>query len=238
MGRSLVFQGGTCLRFCHNLKRYSEDLDFSLERREARYSFEKLHQGVLLDLSRQGYEVSGSASTDKVVQKAFVRVAGLPGQFGFSMPKDQKLAIKLEVDVRPPNGGGVETYFVSRWGELFPVLQYDLPTLLAGKILAILFRPYDRGRDYYDLIWFLGRHIKANMAYLKSGWIQHSKSSQGMPQRWDEALSKVSKKVKKISPAALLKDLRPFLEDPADAAWIEKYPDVYQQLLQDARRHE
>ena len=233
MGRDLVFQGGTCLRLCHNLKRFSEDLDFSRAGQDSHYAFEKLHKGVLTDLHRQGYAVSGNCAQDKIVQKAFVRVAGLPESFGFSMTKDQKLAIKIEVDVRPPQAGVMETYFVSKLGELFPVLQYDLPTLFAGKVLAVLFRPYDRGRDYYDLIWFLSRRITGNMPYLMSGWSQATRNPLPARTSWKEILLKVKEKVKKVDASSLLKDLRPFLEDPADAAWIAKYPDVFEQLLRE-----
>src|SRR3989338_1440651 len=91
LGPALAFQGGTCLRICHHLKRYSEDLDFSLEDRTIRYSFKTLHATVLKDLSRRGFEVGGACAEDKIVQKAFGRVGGLPRQVGFSMPLNQKL---------------------------------------------------------------------------------------------------------------------------------------------------
>ena len=232
-GRWLTFQGGTCLRICHQLKRYSEDLGFSLTLKHRAYSFEKLHQTVLKDLLRQGFEVSGAASTDKVVQKAFVRIAGLPRQFGFAMPADQKLAVKIEVDTRPPAGGKRESFFVSKWGELFPILKYDLPTLFAGKALALLFRPYDRGRDYYDLIWFLSQKVQGNMAYFKAGSTQQSKAHPLSVKTWKDVLIEVGKKVEHVSPAALLRDLRPFLEDPADETWLRRFPDVYHQLLRE-----
>ena len=40
-----------------------------------------------------------------------------------------------------------------------------------------------------------------------------------------------SAKVSEIRPAALLKDLRPFLEDETDAAWIKDYGRAFDQLL-------
>src|SRR3989344_2821933 len=172
MGAALVFQGGTCLRICHHLKRYSEDLDFSLENRGVHYSFKALHAGILKDLSRLGFEAGGKCSEDKVVQKAFVRVGGLPQRLGFALPANQKLAIKVTVDARPPRHGVRETHFVSRMSEFFPVLKYDLPTLFAGKVLAVLLRPYERGRDFYDLLWFLTQRVPGNLAYFQSGFAQ------------------------------------------------------------------
>jgi predicted nucleotidyltransferase component of viral defense system len=236
IGRALVFQGGTCLRICHELKRYSEDLDFSLVERPAGYSFRKLHTTILRDLSREGFEVSGSVSEDKIVQKAFIRVAGLPAQFGLTLPAAQKLAIKVEVDVRPPENGRRESYFVSRFGELFPILKYDLPTLFAGKALAILCRPYQRGRDYYDLIWFLTQRLQGNMDYFVSGMKQAKSASRARIaslKAWTDVLREIARKVEEVKPADLLKDLRPFLEDPTDQAWIENYRQVFHQLFSD-----
>jgi predicted nucleotidyltransferase component of viral defense system len=230
-GRSLVFQGGTCLRLCHQLKRYSEDLDFSLIEKTPGYSFQKLHQAILRDLARQGFDAGGSSAGEKVVQKAFVRIAGLPRLFGFSVPEDQKLGIKIEVDTRPPAEGRRESFFVSRWGELFPILKYDLPTLFAGKALALLFRPYDRGRDYYDLIWFMGQKIRGNAAYFQAGAAQAGGKTS--VKTWEDVLKEVGEKADRVSSAALLRDLRPFLEDPTDAAWLGRYQEVFHQLLRE-----
>ncbi len=229
-GASLAFQGGTCLRICHQLRRYSEDLDFSLLKKNARYSMRDLHASALKDLARLGYDVSGNFSEDKVVQKAFIRIGGLPERVGLTLPPNQKLSIKLEVDVRPPARGVVETHFVARMNELFPVLKYDLPTLFAGKALAILLRPYERGRDYYDLIWFLSQRVAGNLAYFQNGLAQ-SKKQNITCRSWQEVLAKIEKKVTALDTGSLTKDLRPFLEDPSDLRWLKDFPAVFKKLL-------
>lgn len=232
--KSLLFQGGTCLRLCHQIKRWSEDLDFSWSERPRQGAFRALHEAVRTDLSRRGFETSGSLSEEKVVQKAFVRVGGLAQEFGFSMPKDQKLSIKIEIDRRPPRGGGEETFFVNRFGEIFPIRKFDLPTLFAGKALAILLRPYDRGRDYYDLVWFLSQKVEGNLRYLASG-MRQAKPRGRAPGSWDTVLDAIAKKVESVDPAVLTKDMRPFLEDPADLRWLENYVQVFRQLRKDHR---
>ncbi|MBI4386491.1 MAG: nucleotidyl transferase AbiEii/AbiGii toxin family protein [Elusimicrobia bacterium] len=236
MGSALAFQGGTCLRICHRLRRYSEDLDFSLTGPPARYDFVKLHAALFRDLSRRGFKVDGKVAEDKTVQKAFVRVGGLPELLGLSLSRNQKLAIKLEVDLRPPLKGVRETYFVSRMGELFPVLKYDLPTLFAGKALALLFRPYQRGRDYYDLAWFLGQRIKGNMDYFKAGVEQSAPHAVIGPlstrmDSWDDVLKVLARKAAAVDAAKLVDDLRPFLEDASDLTWIRDCRRVFSQLF-------
>ncbi|MCX6556320.1 MAG: nucleotidyl transferase AbiEii/AbiGii toxin family protein, partial [Candidatus Aminicenantes bacterium] len=184
MGKRLVFHGGTCLRICHGTRRYSEDLYFSLVEGKSVFSLEKTAAAVVRDLQRLGFKAEQKVNAEQTVQKAFVRVAGLIDHFNLPASKNQKLTVKLEVDVKPPGGGVVETFFVSRFDELFPISKYDLPTLFAGKMLALLFRPYSRGRDYYDALWFLKNKTTGNMAYFASG-VKQAKSGGRHFQAWD-----------------------------------------------------
>ena len=39
---------------------------------------------------------------------------------------------------------------------LIHLQHYDKPSLLSGKLAAILCRSWSKGRDVYDLIWYLG----------------------------------------------------------------------------------
>jgi hypothetical protein len=48
------------------------------------------------------------------------------------------------------------------------VLTYPLPLLLAGKMLAVLERPYRTPRDLYDLFWLLSRGVEEDSAYLRT----------------------------------------------------------------------
>lgn len=250
-GRSLTFQGGTCLRICHQLGRYSEDLDFSLERggrtdtRAGRVSaravsLAQIHSSVLRDLARRGFEVDGKVQDEKVVQKAWVRVGGLPGRVGLSYPANQKLSIKIEIDTRPPDRGVREMHFVSRMDIDFHVLKHDLATLFAGKLLALFHRPYERGRDYYDLLWFLGRRIEGNVAYLNAGMAQSFDSAQDKAGKgdapfktWREALRAVAPKAEKVDGARLAEDLERFLEDPSERTRLRNYPEAFRQLFRD-----
>ncbi|MCX5799059.1 MAG: nucleotidyl transferase AbiEii/AbiGii toxin family protein [Proteobacteria bacterium] len=120
--------------------------------------------------------------------------------------------------------------FVSGFDELFPISKYDLPTLFAGKMLALLFRPYSRGRDYYDALWFLKNKTTGNMAYFASG-VKQTKSSSMHFQVWDDVLGEFRKKAALISSKALVADLKPFLEDSAELSWLAKYSEAVKSLL-------
>src|SRR3990167_9440080 len=167
-GPALSFMGGTALRVCYDLKRYSEDLDFALDDPKAPYRFSGVAELLKKELTLLGYEVSLKIDEEKIVQKAFLGFAGLPEALQLrSFRKGQKLHIKLETDIRPPalNEGDRESFFVNRFKEIFPILKHTLPTMFAGKILAVLYRAYIRGRDYYDLIWYLTQKTEINLGY-------------------------------------------------------------------------
>ena len=110
----LAFHGGTALRFLHGLPRWSEELDFALERSAGTYDFRKYLGAVGLQVGREGYQVETKVSDKKAVHSAFLRFAGLPQEVGFSARREENLAIKLEVDTQPPAGAGLETSVVRR----------------------------------------------------------------------------------------------------------------------------
>jgi hypothetical protein len=68
--------------------------------------------------------------------------------------RKESLLIKLEVDTKPPAGAVLETTLV-RHHLTLRLQHHDRSSLLAGKLHAILQRPYPKGRDIYDLIWYL-----------------------------------------------------------------------------------
>ena len=150
----LAFHGGTALRFLYNSQRYSEDLDFSLEGNSRGYDFRSTLQEIRRDLEAQGYPVLLKVSDQKAVHNAFVRFPGLPFDLGLSPHKDEVLAVKIEVDTHPPHGAGLETTLVRRH-VLLNLQHHDRASLLAGKLHALLQRPYLKGRDLYDLTWYL-----------------------------------------------------------------------------------
>lgn len=76
---------------------------------------------------------------------------------GISHRKEQRLNIHMEIVLNPPAGWQATQTIVNLH---LPVLihHYTLPSLLAGKIHALLMRPYIKGRDVFDLFWYRSKH--------------------------------------------------------------------------------
>jgi len=172
----LAFRGGTALRFLYASARYSEDLDFALERPTSAYDFRAYLESIRADLTAEGYALEFKVSDRKPVHSAFVRFAGLLYELDLSPHRDEVLAVKIEIDTKPPAGAVLATTIVRRHVTLH-LQHHDRASLLAGKLHAILNRPYTKGRDIYDLLWYLSdpdwpapNLTLLNHALQRTGW--------------------------------------------------------------------
>ena len=86
------------------------------------------------------------------------------------VPPNELLKIKLEIDADPPPYAGCEVkYGLSPIP--YSVRLYDLPSLFAGKIHALLCRSWGnrvKGRDFFDYVWFLEQNILVNSRHLEA----------------------------------------------------------------------
>jgi hypothetical protein len=211
----LAFQGGTALRFLFGIHRYSEDLDFALERQDRGYDFRGFLKAAEGDLVRQGYEIGIKANDRKVVHGAFVSFPGLLFELGLSPHRNEALSVKLEVDTNPPSGAILETTLVRRHLTL-RLQHHDRSSLLAGKLHAILQRTYPKGRDVYDLIWYLSdpawpspNLTLLNNALRQSGW----KGEEVAETTWRGL---VRRRLETFEWERVVADVQPFLEAPSE----------------------
>ena len=153
--RPLAFHGGTCLRFVYRTARFSEDLDLALERPEDGFSFADMVAHVVRDLTAQGYVVRASVNDETAVNKAFIGFVGAEYEAGISPHADKAFRIKIEVDTRPPAGAVLEVSGLRSFEYGLRLQHHDLPSLFAGKLAALMTRRYTKGRDLYDLWWYL-----------------------------------------------------------------------------------
>lgn len=211
----LAFHGGTALRFLYASARYSEDLDFALEQARSQYSFRAYLRSIRTELATEGYAVQLKVSDAKAVHSAFVRFTGLPYELGLSPHRDEVIAVKIEVDTNPPAGAELTTSIVRRHVTLH-LQHHDRASLLAGKLHAILSRPYTKGRDIYDLSWYLSdpdwpapNLTLLNNALQQTGW-------DGVPLTESNWREMVRNRLERLVWDQVAADVRPFLDPSAD----------------------
>ncbi len=221
-GNDLSFLGGTCLRFTYRIERFSEDLDFDLISKE-KIDFQEMADYFEKELSRLGFVVDTKFKKTENIFIIFVKFSEVMKQMGISDLDDQKLKIKFEVDPNPLKSITYHSEIISAYGKSFNIIINDLNTLFAQKILAIVFRPYQKGRDFYDLVWFLSqKNIEPNYKIFKEVGIKISNR--------EELIDFLQEQAKKSDLKQAVKDVEKFLFYPEQAQWILKLPEYLEGL--------
>lgn len=219
--RDLVFTGGTALRFIYRIRKFSEDIDFSLSSRAEGFDFDGIMRDVSHEFKLAGYDIEIKAKKKLAVHSAFLKFPGILAETGLSPLKDEKLLIKVEIDSHPP-AGGVEAHTMVTSPFMFYMLHYDLASSFAGKVHALLCREYTKGRDWYDLMWYLGtfKGLEPNFIMLNNAMAQTEKSPITLnSQNWKAEIKKV---VETLDWKKVRDDVGRFLEDQNELDLLEQ----------------
>ena len=212
--QALSFVGGTALRFIYDLQRFSEDLDFSVESR-ASYEPETWMSKLERDLALAGFETTLTWNDRRTVHVGWVRIAGLLQEAGLAPLPEQKLSVKIEIDTRPSSGADTENRVVNRHF-LMAFRHHDLPSLMAGKVHALVARSYPKGRDWYDLLWYrsLSSGVEPNYRLLQAALDQTEGVGAHDATNWRATLRS---RLEELEMVTLRTDVSPFLERLSDA---------------------
>lgn len=241
-----AFYGGSALRILYGLDRFSEDLDFSLLRRDSRFSLEGYVRAVEDELRSFGMSArveSRDKNKESSIESAFIKAGTLKNLITVPVPEETRrkvhkgkiVKVKLEVDTDPPGGFQTESRFHLR-PIPFSVNTYQLPFLFAGKMHALLCRPWlsrVKGRDWYDLIWYVSRGTPLNLAHLELRMRQsgHLKARETLSA--EKLRDLLQTKIASIDWASAREDAIPLLRDPAatDVWSKEFFRDVAERVL-------
>jgi predicted nucleotidyltransferase component of viral defense system len=214
------FLGGTALRFLYGIKRYSEDLDFSLEKKIEIEPLDVVLERLVNELMLHNLKVTYKRKVDGVYS-IMLKFGGLLYEAGMSHRQTQNLNIKIDVDINPPGGTRCETRVINKYFTLTLKVN-TLETLFAGKISAVLTRGYTKGRDYYDLFWYITRFpdLSPNFEFLENALIQSEFPIHGkIEDRWRNLLTE---KVETVDWSPVIKDIEVLIEDRDDLGILSR----------------
>lgn len=221
-----AFCGGTALRIFYGLDRFSEDLDFSLMEPDADFDLSRYFQAVQTEARSFGLNVSvemKEKARESDIRSAFLKgntrehlLLFYPDESSLSgVAPDEKLKIKFEIDVNPPEGAGFSRRF-----RLLPapyeVNLYDASSLFAGKIHAVLCRGWKmrvKGRDLYDYLFYLSRATPVNLDHLNARLRQTGYLAAGESLSIDLLKERLAEHFSRIDFKAAAQDVRPFIAD-------------------------
>lgn len=233
-----AFYGGTALRIFHGLRRFSEDLDFTLVDAADAARLDSYLPGVAMELESWGFTFeaeSKSGGEQTGIESAFLKGStqlnllhiGAPDSLATRLPKNQKLRIKLEMDLDPPAGATTETR-TQLLPSPYQVTLYDLPSLFAGKLHAVLCRGWQKrvkGRDFYDLVWYVARKVEPNLEHLDAR-MRQSGHWDGAPLSSESLEKLLRERFASIDFKQAAEEVRPFLPDPRELdLWSKEFFD-------------
>lgn len=214
----LCFLGGTCLRIVHGQNRFSEDLDFdnfNLTQKE----FEVIAVYIERELKQEGYE----AEFKNVMKGAFhcyIKFPKLLYNEGLSGHQEEKILIQLDTesqhfDFEP------ESYILNKFDVFTSIFVTPLEILLAQKFYAVINRKRNKGRDFFDIVFLLGKEVKPNYDYL--GLKLGITNEQQLKDKIFDTCSKIDMK-------EMAKDVAPFLFNPNSIKQVLLFEDYLKQV--------
>jgi predicted nucleotidyltransferase component of viral defense system len=219
--REWIFHGGTALRFLYRLPRYSEDLDFALKCLDVSADFEGIVSKISPWFEAEAYKINLRIRDDKTVKSVFISFPGLLYDLNLSTRQSEAFSIKIELDSHPPAGGITDASVIRRY-IILNIMHYDKASMLSGKLHALLARPFIKGRDLYDIFWYLSDPSwpKPNIEFLKNALIQTGWNGPDISRgNWARILAE---KLNAIDWRRAVEDVRPFMERASDINMMTK----------------
>ncbi|MCE7989824.1 MAG: hypothetical protein DYG89_52425 [Caldilinea sp. CFX5] len=220
--RQLNFYGGTCLHVVYNLNRLSEDLDFD---NSAGVDLANLSND-LVTLFKGAYSFEQTIAKPQRGENGILLVTlrfPILNALGLSPHPNESLHLKVEISHHQQTAV-VQHTPLFYYGRSFVPAHFSLETMMAGKMLACLERNFQRGRegafikgrDFYDLLWFMQKGIRP----LATKLANDGKGSYTV----QSAMTLLGEKIAGIRTADLAIDLVPMFESPAFIqAWLEHF---------------
>ena len=231
-----VLCGGSALRILHKLDRFSENLDFSLIQPENTLDIKKYLGAVKSELEFWGFEVSAEEKNKKnksTIDSDFIKantlIHLLKINSNLKTHKSAVMKIKLEIDQEPAIGFASDLKYHLH-PIPFTIKTMTLPSLFAGKMHALLCRTVRtniKGRDWYDLIWFVKNNIPCELRYLKNKMVQtgHLDLSEVLDK--EKVVELLSEKIKDIDFSLAKRDVEPFLKNSRQKDELNLWSDAF-----------
>lgn len=230
-----IMYGGSALRIIHGLDRMSVDLDFEISQAITEKFLENLKKEVE-NYFNNTYGAGTNFLTTKITSgRGLLLKFQIGDELSFGHPSKQVhvkidlnhfVAPKTVIERRPINHGQLS----------FIVITYNMSALMASKLAAIFLRRTrgvgkaiyeEKGRDIYDLLWYMNKKIVPDFDYLKAKDVEEVKDLRTL-------FDKLTIKINSVSKENLKQDLTPlFLDRIYIENWLANWHESYLQLLDD-----
>jgi len=229
-----IMYGGSALRICHKLNRMSVDLDFEIDGKCDDGFIEKLKSEVELHFINV-YGVDSNFLTIKKNNNRGLRLNFHVGnELGLGYSSDL-IHVKIDLNCFTAPKTTIERIPINYDQFSFVIKTYNMSNLMSSKIAAIFLRGErgvgkdifnEKGRDIYDLLWYMGKRIIPDIDYLKAKNVDVSDIR--------NLFDKLTIQMNKVNDTNLSNDLTPLFVDQNEIKnWLKNWRESYLMLEKD-----
>jgi predicted nucleotidyltransferase component of viral defense system len=213
----LSFMGGTAIRVCYKGNRFSEDLDFdnfglSYE------AFQKMLAEVVKDMKNKGFAVEFRFSEQGAFH-CFIKFPKILAENNISGHSEEKILVRIDT-VKKEKIFRPDIYTLSSFDLYRDILVNPPSVILAQKLITIIERKREKGRDFYDTSFLYGR-TDPDFEYIEK--FTGTKK--------EEFIEKLFERCHTLDFKTLARDVEPFLLNPEDAQRVLKFQNFIEQKL-------
>lgn len=227
-----VMYGGSALRIIHGLDRMSVDLDFEVPNPVTEKFLTSLKENIehhFADTYNTGADFLEIKTTGTRGLTLKFKVESL--DLGHA---SKQVHVKIDLNHFTTPKTVTERRPITQGQLSFVILTYNMSALMASKIAAIFLRGTrgvgeavyeEKGRDIYDLLWYMQQKVIPDFDYLKA---------KGVDVRDPRTLfDKLTRKMNDVSNDNLKQDLFPlFMDRSFIENWIENWRESYLRLVE------
>lgn len=227
-----IMYGGSTLRIIHGLNRMSVDLDFEISHAITENYLEELKKEIEKYFLNT-YGAGADFMTVKITTGRGLLIKFHIGEelsFGHS---SKQVHVKIDLNHFVASKIVTERRPINRDQLSFVVITYNMSALMASKLAAIFLRGTrgvgeavyeEKGRDIYDLLWYMDKKVVPDFDYL---------TAKGIEVKDPRTLfDKLTLQMNKVSDKNLEQDLGPLFVDKIFIKnWLKNWRETYLKLL-------
>ncbi len=223
-----IMYGGSALRIVHGLDRMSVDLDFEVSHAITEKFLEEL-KSEIEEHFKNTYGVGADFLTIKItIGRGLLLKFHVGEELSFGHPSKQ-VHIKIDLNHFVVPKTVHERRPINQDQLSFVIVTYNMSALMASKIAAIFLRGTrgvgeaiyeEKGRDIYDLLWYMNKKVVPDFDYLVA---------KGIDIKDPRALfDKLTLQMNKVNDENLKQDLMPlFTNRPYIENWFKNWRENY-----------
>lgn len=227
-----IMYGGSALRICRDLDRMSVDLDFEVSHPVTDSFLNELKKEVETHF-KETYNADSEILTIKITTDRGLRLCFLIGDIMGIKQHSKQVHVKIDLNHFVAPKTVIERVPINRNQLSFVIKTYNMSSLMASKIAAILLRGQrgglggvmyeEKGRDIYDLLWYMTKRAIPDLDYLNAKGI----GVKDLRTLFD----KLTLQMNKVSDTNLKGDLTPlFVNQTYIENWLKNWRESYMHL--------